>query len=159
MATRRVPFDPADGDRPVHTKPPGARALGVSRCNARNRKCLRLRPTPAGRPESAFSRRYRAGGPFGGAFRPPRSPFPLFTAHHPVYRLGGFGHLAERAWLKPCVERSPLASRSMELSCVDLPKVARMGDEGGCRRVAPCRSGLVGQTGVGRVACGVRMIA
>jgi len=35
----------------------------------------------------------------------------------PVNRLGGFGHLAERAWLKPSVERSPFAW-AMGLSAV-----------------------------------------
>lgn len=82
-----------------------------------------MRLGPAGRPESAISGCYRAASPFEGASRPPRSPFLSLTAdrsvnaHRAVNRLGGFGRLAERAWLKPCVERSPLAS-AMGLSWV-----------------------------------------
>lgn len=36
----------------------------------------------------------------------------LVNRHHPVNRLDGLGLLAEREWLKPCVERSSCACQA-----------------------------------------------
>jgi len=113
----------------------------------------------SGRRESASPGRLSVGARFEAPFRPQRSPFLSLTADRQVSRLGGFGQLAGRAWLKPCVERSPLASRSMELPCVDLPKVAQVGTRESAAGLQVCRPGAVGQTGVGWGASGVRMMA
>jgi hypothetical protein len=90
MATRREINDRSRIWRPSSSqKTPGQRTLGVARSNARIRKSLRLRPERAARPESGFSGRSRAAGPFAGSFRRPRSPFLSLTADRPVNGPGG----------------------------------------------------------------------